>query len=89
MIGFGFDTYVWHALPGFSVVIGFAGASAVWGAVLGTPVTAAILSYELTQNLQLVLPCLIAGLIAKTVQEIISRRRRSFEIDLQARGLTA
>lgn len=86
VIGFGFDTYVWHALPGFSVVIGFAGAAAVWGAVLGTPVTAAILSYELTQNLQLVLPCLIAGFVAKAVRTYL-KTPPLFEIDLQARGL--
>jgi CIC family chloride channel protein len=85
MIGFGFDSCVWHALPGFSLVIGFAGAAAIWGSVLGTPVTAAILCYELTQNSQILLPCLIAGLIAKWVRTLL-KTPPLFEIDLQARG---
>ena len=86
MIGFGFDAYVWHALPGFSIVIGFAGAAAVWGAVLGAPVSAALVAYELTGNLQLVLPCLIAGLIAKGVRTFL-KTPPLFEMDLRARGL--
>jgi CIC family chloride channel protein len=85
-IGFGFDAFVWHALPGFSIVIGFAGAAALWGAVLGAPVTASVLVFELTQNMHLVLPCLIAGTIAKTVRTLL-KTPPLFEIDLQARGL--
>jgi H+/Cl- antiporter ClcA len=86
MIGFAFDSWVWHALPGFSVVIGFAGAAAVWGAVLGAPITAAVLAFELTQNLNLVLPCLIAGVVAKEVRALL-KTPPLFEKDLQSRGL--
>jgi CIC family chloride channel protein len=86
MIGFGFDNWIWHALPGFSAVIGFAGAAALWGAVLGAPVTASLIAFELTQNMQVLLPCLIAGVIAKEVR-ILLRTPPLFEKDLQARGL--
>lgn len=86
MLGFGFNSFLWSGMPGFSVVMGLAGAAAAWGAILGAPISASILAFELTQNSQAVIPCLICGLIAQGVRRVLMTPP-IHEKDLEARGI--
>lgn len=70
----------------FATASGLIGASALWGAVLGTPVSAAVLCFEITHNLQLLFPCLVAGLIAQSGMKVF-KGRKLVDMGLEARGL--
>lgn len=86
-LGFGINHWILQDVAGFSAAAGLAGGAAFWGAVLGAPVAGALLSFELTQNLQILLPCFIASIIAKEVAQRISSVAL-VDRDLEARGLT-
>ncbi len=53
---------------GFSIVSLFAGGVAVWSSVLGIPLAAALLTFELSQRTQVFIPCLLVGLLAKQIR---------------------
>jgi CIC family chloride channel protein len=86
ILGFAFNQWVWNAMPGFSVVTGFAGAAAIWGAAIGAPISASVLVFEITQNQQLLMPCLIAGLLAKETRYFF-KTPPLYQLELEARGL--
>jgi H+/Cl- antiporter ClcA len=85
--GTGMDAWLLHGVSGVAGVAGLAGAASFWGAVLGAPVAGAVVAYELTQNLHVLLPCLLAGLVACEVRARL-RTPALIQNDLDARGMT-
>ncbi|MCM2323889.1 MAG: chloride channel protein [Oligoflexia bacterium] len=85
-VGFEINRLAFGALPGFSAAAGLIGASAFWSAVFGAPVAGAVLVFELSHNTQLVLPALLAGLVAQAVAGRL-RTPRLIDRDLESRGL--
>lgn len=85
--GFGFSQAFLPGVAGFAAVAGLSGAAAFWGAMLGTPLSGAVLAYELTQNVNVLLPCLLAGMIAREVRRRL-RTPALIDKDLEARGMT-
>ena len=86
IIGYGFNQWIWSAMPGFSVVAGFTGVAALWGGAIGAPLTAGVLIYELTQNQQILIPCLIAGFLSREVCRLF-RVQPIFQAELAGRGM--
>jgi chloride channel protein, CIC family len=86
IIGFGFNQWIWTAMPGFSVVSGFAGVAALWGGVIGAPITAGVLIFEVTQNQQILIPCLVAGFLSREVCRLF-RVDPIFQSELTGRGM--
>lgn len=87
LAGFFSNQALWGGLPEFSSSAGLIGAVALWGAVLGIPLTGAVLAFELTQNLQIFIPCLVAGLIARKVCRSL-KTQSLVHHDLEARGVS-
>ena len=79
MVGFGLHEQFFHAhlfLGNLShenllntlhlgATAGLVGGSALFGVIFGAPITGAVLVYEMTQDFHILLPCLIAGVIAQ------------------------
>ncbi len=65
ILGYVFSHSFLTSLTGFHAVAGIVGASAFFAGVFATPLTAAVLSFELTDNFHVILPCLLAGWIAR------------------------
>ncbi|MGK5084148.1 chloride channel protein [Bdellovibrionota bacterium FG-1] len=74
-----------HGLGGASIA-GLAGGAAFFGVILGAPISASVLAYEMTGNLNVMVPCLIAGLLAERVRQLL-KTDTLFEYDLAARGM--
>lgn len=64
---FGYSIYEigFHSIHIFGATSGLIGAASFWGAILGTPIAASVLVYELTQNVQVMIPAWIAATVAK------------------------
>ena len=62
--GFLLSHWVVHADPAFATLSGLVGGSAVLGSLFGAPIAAGLISFELTQNPKVLLPCLIASFVA-------------------------
>jgi H+/Cl- antiporter ClcA/CBS domain-containing protein len=86
ILGYAFNQWGWNALPGFSVAVGFAGAAAMWGATLDAPISAVVLVFEVTQNQQLLLPCLVAAYTAREVRRFF-KVPTLYQVQLEARGM--
>ena len=71
---------------GYSAVAALAGATALWGAVLGAPLTGAVLAFEMTQNFNVLAPCFFAGVGAREIRKFL-KTRPLIDKDLEARGL--
>lgn len=81
MIGASFGLML---IPG---VVGiFVGASALWAGVLGAPIAAGVLAYEMTRNWKLMIAALIAGYIANEIRRLF-KQTPLVHRDLEARGL--
>jgi H+/Cl- antiporter ClcA len=72
---------------GLGVILGLAGASAMWSGVLGLPIAATVIAFELTYDVHVLLPCFLAALVAREVRTFF-RTRPLIQNDLDARGLT-
>ena len=72
--------------PGFSAVAALAGATALWGAILGAPLTGAVLAFEMTHNFNVLAPCFLAGIGAREVRRFL-KTLPLLHKDLEARGL--
>ncbi len=82
MIGASFGLML---IPG---VVGiFVGASALWAGVLGAPITAGVLAYEMTRNWKLMLAALVAGYLANETRKFF-KQKPLVHRDLEARGLS-
>jgi CIC family chloride channel protein len=86
ILGFGFNQWIWNAMPGFSTAAGFAGVAAIWGAVMGTPLSVCVLVFEMTGNQQLLFPCLIAAFVAREVRILFSTPAL-YQFELASRGM--
>ncbi|MEO5969348.1 MAG: chloride channel protein [Bdellovibrionia bacterium] len=64
---------------------GLVGGSALFGVIFGAPITGAILVYEMTQDFHILLPCLIAGIVARQVSKVL-KVPNFLSMTLQARG---
>ena len=71
---------------GFGIVGGLVGASALWGAVLGAPLSGAVLVFELTRNLHILIAALAGAFLARGVREKLGLKSLVTS-DLRARGL--
>ncbi len=85
-LGYGINFLVFQGVPGFAVVSGLAGAAAFWGAVFGAPIAGALVAFELTQNISVLLPCLVAAYGARELRSRLGMRTL-IEKDLEARGI--
>lgn len=59
----------------------------MWGATLGAPISAVVLVFEITQNQQLLLPCLVAAFTAQEVRRLL-KVPTLYQIQLEARGMS-
>ncbi|OFZ79986.1 MAG: hypothetical protein A2583_06770 [Bdellovibrionales bacterium RIFOXYD1_FULL_53_11] len=80
------DRGLFGGIPGFSAIAGLAGATALAGAVIGSPVAVAVAAFEMTQNVQVLVPCLVAGIVARWVRRLV-RASNIIDADLDASGL--
>ena len=64
----------------------FVGAAALWAGVLGAPIAAGVLAYEMTRNWKLMVAALIAGYIANEMRRFF-KQKPLVHRDLEARGL--
>ncbi len=71
-----------------SGVVGiFVGAASLWAGVLGAPIAAGILAYEMTGSWKLMVACLTAGFVADAVRRFF-KQTALVHRDLEARGLS-
>ena len=87
MLGFCINHWVLGGVAGFSAAAALAGGAAFWGVFLGTPLTGAMIAFELTQNLKILLPCLVAAFVARQVRRWL-RTHSIVDKDLAARGVS-
>lgn len=71
ILGFGIQNWLLYRLVNFSEGAGLIGAAAFLGAVLEVPFASIVLVYEVTQNVQMILPCAVACIIAKYCRQIV------------------
>ena len=86
-VGFLANQGILHSLSGFAPVAALAGASAFFGGFIGAPFAGALLAYDLTQNLAVLLPCWMAGLIASAIRTPFHKASWTQEV-LKDWGLT-
>lgn len=86
--GVGYCSSFWmgHSVTDFTAVGSLVGASAFWGAVLGAPWTGAVLAFELSQNFSILLPCVVAGLLANSIRRFF-RTPSLIAKNLETRGV--
>lgn len=84
--GFAMSDTLFAAIPGFTAIGAIAGAVALWGAMLGTPLAGALVAYEVSGEVGVLVPCLIAGLAAREIRSRLKVRALMFE-DLLGRGI--
>jgi len=85
-LGYCVNYWVLNGMVDFSAAASLVGGAALWSAVLGTPIVGAVLAFEFTQNLSILLPCLIAAFIAREIRQLL-RTKTLVDKDLEARGL--
>ncbi len=91
LIGYGVDHYFQMSFSGFSggftgIAI-LAGGVAFWGGTLGIPLSGAVLSYELSHHIHVLIPCLLAGFTAKKLSQILKSHPIVYK-ELQAYGIS-
>jgi H+/Cl- antiporter ClcA len=64
----------------------FVGASALWAGVLGAPIAAGVLAYEMTRSWKLMIAALVAGYVANETRRFF-KQTPLVHRDLEARGL--
>jgi H+/Cl- antiporter ClcA len=84
-LGFCLNHWGLESLVDLGTAASLTGAAALWGAVLGTPISGALLAFEITQNLQVVVPCLVAGFMGNAIRQFL-KTQRLLEQDLDRRG---
>ena len=86
-LGFCVNHWFFNDFVDFTAAAGLMGGSAIWATVLGAPVAGAILAYEVSQNIHVILPSLIVGLLACSVRRVL-KVKTLVESDLMARGMS-
>jgi CIC family chloride channel protein len=85
--GYLVDHGILEGVSGFTAVAGLTGGAAFWGAVFGAPLAGAVLAYELTGNLSVLVPCLLAAFGARWVRSLLGTPAL-VDRDLEARGVS-
>ncbi len=71
-----------------SGVVGvFVGAAAIWAGVIGAPIAAGILAYEMTGSWKLMATCLLVGFLSDAIRRFF-KQSALVHRDLEARGLS-
>jgi CIC family chloride channel protein len=86
-LGFGVQRFLFQTGGELAGLAGLAGASALWGGVLGTPLTAAILSYELSRDFTVIIPCFGTALLARWICRRILKQNL-FDLGLKEKGIS-
>lgn len=73
-------------IEGLGGIAGLAGGAAFWGAFFGAPLSGALVGYEMTGNIQVLLPGLLAGFLGKEIREWFGSQTW-VENDLELRGI--
>jgi len=84
--GFGIDQWIFGGIPGLAVIAAFVGGSGVLGGVLGVPLAASVLAYEMTGNVNLLFPCLLSAFLANALRNRLGLKPLAVR-DLQSRGI--
>ncbi len=93
LLGSVLHTFLNSAHPSFFSASAWAGAAALTGAVLGTPLTSSILAYEMSGQFPVLILCLATGYGSRWVGRFLNRRWGSFgfrgliEANLEFHGL--
>lgn len=82
MIGASFGMMILSGVVGI-----FVGAAALWAGVLGAPIAAGVLAFEMTRDWKLMLAALVAGYVANEVRRLF-KQPPLVHRDLEARGLS-
>ena len=86
-LGYCVNHWALGSLTDFSAASALMGGAAFWGVILDTPLSGAVLAYELTQNIHILFPCLVAAIIAKLIRRLL-RSPSLIEKDLAYRGVS-
>jgi len=82
MIGASFGMMLLSGVVGI-----FVGVAAVWAGVLGAPIAAGVLAFEMTRNWKLMIAALVAGYVANETRRFF-KQSPLVHRDLEARGLS-
>ncbi|HAR42470.1 MAG TPA: hypothetical protein DCS07_07535 [Bdellovibrionales bacterium] len=85
--GAGVGHWVLNDIPGFAAAAGLTGAAAMWGGVLGTPLAAAIVVWELTGSVQGLAIAGFSALLSSFVVKFL-KTPALVEKTLESRGVT-
>ncbi len=86
-LGYCINHWILNDFIHFAAASALIGGAALWGAVLGIPVTGAVLVLELTQNAHILLPCFLAGLIARQCRQFVGTPTL-IDKNLEMRGIS-
>jgi CIC family chloride channel protein len=84
--GFIVNHAIFQGIPGFTAAAGLVGAAAFWAAVLEAPLAGAIMAFELTHNLNVLFPCLVAAFLASFMRSKL-KGLSMIKLDLDAKGV--
>ncbi len=85
LFGFGMMKFLGYETYELSLLSGFVGAAGVWGAVLNTPITVAVLGFELTKNLDVLFGCLMAGYLGRGLCQLF-KTPHILQMGMQQKG---
>jgi CIC family chloride channel protein len=85
-LGFSFDYWVLRDFLDSSSLAGVVLAASLCGATMGAPIASSLIIFELTHNIQILLPCFIASLLAQQVRKWM-KTESLMSRDLINRGL--
>lgn len=89
LLGYSIYEVGFHSISSFGAAACFIGAAALWSSVLGTPLAATVLVYEVTQNALLLPPCLVAAFLARECVRLAPGQwsRGLVDFSMELRGL--
>ena len=74
LVGFFVDQWILGGAVGSPLLAGLIGGTAFLGAALGVPVTAALLSFEFTQDFRVLLICLLVAALGQQLRKLFRAR---------------
>ena len=86
IFGVGVDQWLFQGIPSFGAIAGLAGSAAFWGAMLGAPLAAAVLIFEITSSIPAFLIAIVAAYLARFVVRFL-KTPPLIDRDLEARGM--
>jgi len=84
--GAGVNHWMFNDIQGFAAAAGVAGAAALWGGVLGTPLAAAIVAWELTGSVQALAIAGVSAVLSSFIVKFL-RTPALIEKTLESRGI--